>query len=255
VRHWVYYCVDDLGEWPGLDKETLQRMERDLVSRVDEVVAVSRGLVERMASLGRSATLLTHGVDLEHWQQGEANRLKDFDSLARPVVVFWGVVDRRLESSWLGRLAEKLGSGSIVLVGPTNNPDPRLQSTSGVFLQGPMPYESLPALASLASVLIMPYADLPATRAMQPLKLKEYLATDRPVVVSDLPAMNPWRDACDAVCTADDFAEAVIRRLRTGLPEDQQSARERLRGETWSHKAEVFEEILLGAAGSCVEQL
>jgi hypothetical protein len=34
----------------------------------------------------------------------------------------------------------------------------------------------------------MPYADLAATRAMQPLKLKEYLATGRPVVVRDLPA-------------------------------------------------------------------
>ena len=37
-----------------------------------------------------------------------------------------------------------------------------------------------PALAREAAVLIMPYADLPVTRAMQPLKLKEYLATDRP---------------------------------------------------------------------------
>ena len=37
----------------------------------------------------------------------------------------------------------------------------------------------------------MPYADLPVTRAMQPLKLKEYLVTDRPVVVADLPADQP----------------------------------------------------------------
>ncbi len=49
-----------------------------------------------------------------------------------------------------------------------------------------MAMEELPALAQQASVLIMPYADLPVTRVMQPLKLKEYLATGRPVVAAPL---------------------------------------------------------------------
>ena len=57
----------------------------------------------------------------------------------------------------------------------------------------------------------MPYADLPVTRAMQPLKLKEYLATGKPVVVRDLPATEPWADCLDVAETPEAFAAAVRR--------------------------------------------
>jgi hypothetical protein len=36
VRHWVYYCVDDFSEWPGLDQPTLRRMEQAEKSRIFE---------------------------------------------------------------------------------------------------------------------------------------------------------------------------------------------------------------------------
>jgi hypothetical protein len=87
----------------------------------------------------------------------------------------------------------------------------------------------------------MPYADLPVTRAMQPLKLKEYLATGRPVVVRDLPATRGWGDCCDLADTPEAFAAAVLRRLESGMPEGQRAARGRLGGESWAEKARQFE--------------
>ena len=90
-------------------------------------------------------------------------------------------------------------------------------------------------------MLIAPYADLPVTRAMQPLKLKEYLATGKPVVVRKLPATESWADCADVVETPEAFAAAVVERLRTGLPEDQRRARQRLEAESWAAKAAQFE--------------
>ncbi len=105
----------------------------------------------------------------------------------------------------------------------------------------PLPFADLPALASRTSVLIAPYADLPVTRAMQPLKLKEYIATGKPVVVRKLPATTEWSDCVDVVDAPDAFAHAVLERLRDGVPESQRLARVRLVGEGWSAKAEQFE--------------
>ena len=65
---WIYYCVDDFAEWPGLDGDTLRRMELDLLRHVTAVICVSDVLKRRLAGLGVSAHLLTHGVELEHWQ-------------------------------------------------------------------------------------------------------------------------------------------------------------------------------------------
>src|SRR5260370_13875392 len=70
VRRWVYYCVDDFGQWPGLDQVPLRRMDDLLIGRADVRIAVSETLQERIRSLGQPAHLLTHGVDLDFWVAG-----------------------------------------------------------------------------------------------------------------------------------------------------------------------------------------
>ncbi|HXQ23486.1 MAG TPA: hypothetical protein VN812_17545, partial [Candidatus Acidoferrales bacterium] len=98
-----------------------------------------------------------------------------------------------------------------------------------------------------------PYADLPLIRAIEPLKFKEYLATNKPVVVRRLPAMQPWEDAADTVDSAAQFVRAVADRLANGVPPAQLLARRRLLGETWRQRAEqletVFVELLRAATG------
>ena len=96
----------------------------------------------------------------------------------------------------------------------------------------------------------MPYADLPVTRAMQPLKLKEYLATGKPVVVRDLPFTRCWSDALDLIDCPGAFSEAVRRRLDGDLPPDQAAARGRLEHEGWAAKAAEFERLALGPSAT-----
>jgi glycosyltransferase involved in cell wall biosynthesis len=165
--------------------------------------------------------------------------------LERPLIVFWGVLDRRMDVSFIQRLAAELTAGTIVLAGPHADPDPALFKAARVVAIGSLPFEQLPHLAREASVLIMPYADLPVTRAIQPLKLKEYLATGRPVVVRDLPATRDWSDCLDVVDTAVSFSEVVRRRLAEGVPEPQILARARLSAESWTEKARMFEQWAL----------
>jgi glycosyltransferase involved in cell wall biosynthesis len=242
VRRWVYYCVDDFGTWPGLDSRPLRRMEDDLVRRIDRVIAVSEALQRKLAGLGRTAPLLTHGVDVDFWRApGSGRPLPQLDGLERPLVVFWGVSDRRMDLRVLGRVANDLPRGTVVLAGPEDDPDPTLAGLKRLVRLGTLPFGRLPRLAAEAAVLIMPYADLPVTRAMQPLKLKEYLATGKPVVVRTLPATLGWADCADLADTPEAFAAAVLRRLQTGLPEEQRAARGRLAGESWAEKARQLE--------------
>src|SRR5262249_22107296 len=147
----------------------------------------------------------------------------------------------RMDVSFVRRLAADLTRGTVVLVGPLNNADPDLLKLPRVVHLGQQPFDRLPALARAAAVLVMPYADLPVTRAMQPLKLKEYLATGRPVVVRDLPATREWSDALDLVDTAQAFSDAVRHRIISGVSIGQRTARARLAEESWAAKARAFE--------------
>lgn len=242
AKRWVYYCVDDYSQWPGYDGTTLASLERELVPNVHEVIAVSETLVSHLGRMGKSAKLLTHGVNLKHWQSsGEANIPPELTGLAPPFVVFWGVIDRRMDLEFVRHLSKSLTKGTIVLFGPQDHPDPELFRLPRVAQRPALPFARLPAVAAAAHCLIMPYADLPVTRAINPLKLKEYLATGKPAVVRDLPATRVWADACDVCDSAEAFTAAVTRAIENGLPESQKIARQRLADESWAAKAKQFE--------------
>jgi glycosyltransferase involved in cell wall biosynthesis len=157
-----------------------------------------------------------------------------------------------MEVEFVRRLAADMAAGTIVLVGPVEDPDPALVALPRVVHVPPQPYDILPQLAAAADVLIMPYADLPVTRAMQPLKLKEYLATGKPAVVRDLPAVAEWADCLDVTRTADEFSALVRKRLAVGLDPAQREARRRLEEEAWAAKARQFEHWLKGGAAEAV---
>ncbi|QDU23924.1 glycosyltransferase [Urbifossiella limnaea] len=249
AARWVYYCVDDFAVWPGLDGRTMRDMEAELAAKVDAVVAVSETLQRHLAALGRPSHLLTHGVDLDHFRRTPEvlpESLRRLDALAGPLVVFWGVIDRRMDTEFVRVLAASLDAGTVLLVGPQDDPDPALLALPRVATLPPVPYADLPALAARAAVLVMPYADLPVTRAMQPLKLKEYLATGKPVVVRELPATREWSDCLDAAATPAAFAAAVRERLATGVPAAQADGRKRLNAEGWAAKAAQFAAWLNG---------
>lgn len=240
---WVYYCVDDFSAWPGLDARPLAAMEAAFVQRADRLIAAGDNLAGRLQAMGRSSEVISHGLELEHWR-ASVSVSRRLIGLPGPIVLFWGLIDRRLDPSFLQALDGRLQGGTIVLAGPEQNPDPLLDSLPRARRIGPVPYAELPSLAAGAAVLVMPYADLPVTRAMQPLKLKEYLACDLPVVCSALPAVAAWEDCLDIAGSADQFAERVSMRLLTGLDPQQKAARRRLASETWVAKSQQLERIL-----------
>jgi glycosyltransferase involved in cell wall biosynthesis len=245
AKRWVYYCVDDFSAWPGLDSQPLQSMEQELVRRADRIVAAGDNLAARIHGMGRESEVVTHGIDLDHWTRGGGSAAL-LANLPRPLVLFWGLVDRRLDLNAIENLSRRMKGGTIAFVGPQQDPDPRLAGLPSVHLAGPAAFADLPALAREAAVLVMPYDDLPVTRAMQPLKMKEYLATGRPVVVTRLPAVSGWETCMDVANGADDFASRVLERMGAPLPESQRAARMRLKDESWRGKAARFEKILFG---------
>lgn len=241
ARRWVYYCVDDFAVWPGLSGEVLRGMELELIKKVDCVIAVSDHLVDAIRPHRPDVHLLTHGVDVNFWQCNGP-----VPPTVEPTALFWGVIDRRMEAEWVLALADALLEGKIVLAGPQQDPDPRIMQHPRIEGIGPVPMTELPKMAATANVLIMPYADLPVTRAMQPLKFKEYMATGRPVVTSDLPAVKPWADHVQIVNSRSDFVEATLRYFKTLKTKslNRNGLQTLLLSETWAEKSKSFEGMM-----------
>ncbi|MEU8266262.1 glycosyltransferase [Sphaerisporangium sp. NPDC049002] len=219
------YVTDDLVAGASLIRMSatrLARAESSMTSRAGAVAVVSPDLVERVAGLGRAATLVPNGCDVAAYAAVDGAPLPadlPAELAGTPVAGFVGHINARIDIALLEAVA---GTGvPLVLVGPKAGdyePErwPRLAGRPNVYWVGRKPYEELPSYLRLIDVGLTPYADSAFNRASFPLKTLEYLAAGRGVVSTELPA-TAWLDAGPLIPVArtpEEFAAAVTAELR-----------------------------------------
>jgi teichuronic acid biosynthesis glycosyltransferase TuaH len=162
-------------------------------------------------------------------------------ALPHPVVGFVGLLSNRIDLALLEGIAAR--GHSLLLVGPRQHTFEldrigRLLERPNVAWTGLRPYEQLPSYLRAMDVGIVPYTDSEFNRASFPLKTLEYLAAGRPVVATQLPAIE-WLDT-DLVRIAVEpveFADAVDAAIAEGNGPDRVAARRGFAAEhSWEYR-------------------
>jgi glycosyltransferase involved in cell wall biosynthesis len=245
----VYDCVDEYTEFPTYKADSGWLIEREaaLAAAADVVTTTSAGLFERKRPLNPTRTHLVHNVgDFEHFSHARDATTPvpdDIAQLPRPVIGFLGAVsDYKLHADWLTALARRHRDYSIVLVGPVGVGDPTtdvsvLRAEPNVHLLGHRAYELLPGYVKGFDLGVIPYRINEYTTYSFPIKFFELLASGKPLVISDLPALRDYYATVRVARSADDFVsacEAALTDPTAGL-----AARLKLASEnTWEHRVE-----------------
>lgn len=199
----VYYCVDDFSEWPGLNKELVRRMEKDLVSKADIFIATSGKLFDRLQCYGKPTFLLTHGVDIDFFRALPSEEHPLLTDIPKPRIGYFGLFDDRSDQELLKDVAARMPHVSFVITGRIETDITELQKLPNLHFTGPVPYAELPGIIKGWDICMLPYKVNELTDAIQPLKLKEYLATGRPIISTPIREVNAMQDVvsigCDAV--------------------------------------------------------
>lgn len=235
----VYYCGDDFGALAGVDHAPVKRLEAELAERADLILAASERLVERFPA-GKTQ-LLAHGVDFERFAT-PAPRALDLPGKG-PVAGFYGSIEAWLDQGLLADVARALPAWQFVLIGAVKVDVSRLEAVDNVRFLGPRPHAELPGYAQHWDASLLPFVDNAQIRASNPLKLREYLAAGRPIVTTDFPALDGYRDLVSTVAGADDMVTALGAAAAEGaarLP----LRRERVRGESWAARADTLAQLL-----------
>jgi glycosyltransferase involved in cell wall biosynthesis len=237
----VYYCVDDFANWPGVDAVAAERMERELLAQSDVVLATSDHLAQTRVCPRGPTLALPHGVDVAHFARASDPGTKPLEGLrrGRPVLGYLGLVDERQDVELLVAVARARPEWDIVFVGPTDKaPDPRLLGPSMRFVPA-VPYARVPEALAGFDVALLPYVRSAVTQAINPLKLREYLASGRPIVATSLKEVARYHPQVRIADTPEDF----VREVQAALdgPRDLRSEREALvRAEAWEARAQTF---------------
>jgi teichuronic acid biosynthesis glycosyltransferase TuaH len=222
--------------WPAY-AESFARLRM----RGRRVCAVSSAALARIAPTGPSA-VVPNGIDPAEWRgasgpppvwlrgtvgpprgEGAGSRLDETAGLprelARPLLLYTGSLDSRLDVPALLQIARQLPEATIVLVGPLLAPDhlAPLRAAPNVEIRPPLERPELIELVRAADLGLLVHRELPLTRAMSPLKLYEYLAAGLPVVATDLPPVRGVHPSVELVQPlGGDYARAVRAALVRG---------------------------------------
>ncbi|MGM0646358.1 MAG: glycosyltransferase [Thermodesulfobacteriota bacterium] len=245
----VYYCVDDFAHWPGHTAEYISALETALLDRCDICIATSKALYDRFKQGRYASHLLTHGVDVRHFAALPEREHPALKHIPSPRVGYCGLIDERLDQGLVAAIARALPHTAFVFTGSVVTNVRELERLDNVYFTGPVPYTELPAMMAGWVVCMLPYKLDTLAQSINPLKLKEYIATGKPVLSTPLPAAQELEAHLDL--GQDAAAWSGLLRERLFAPHSTGRRREVggwLWNEGWGEKAQTFLSFVARAA-------
>ncbi|MBN1588458.1 MAG: glycosyltransferase [Pirellulales bacterium] len=234
----LYYCVDDHASFTGYDREQVLRDEEELCRRSDLVVTTSTALQKAKLPLNRNTILVPHGVDYKHFSKAVANHLpapSDVAQIPHPRLGFFGLIRDWVDLDLLAEVARRRPDWHIVLLGDSTVDLSPYETVSNMHFLGRKPYDDLPAYCKQFDVGLIPFKINELTLAVNPIKLREYLAAGLPVVSTPLPEVRLYEPTIHVAETPDDFTTAIDNTLAAGR-DARTSRAEAMAAETWPEK-------------------
>lgn len=241
----VYYCVDDFSEWPGLKKSLVKSMQDELIEKSDVLIAASENLSQMLGARGKPVHLLTHGVDLNHFSRELREEHPLLRGIPGPRVGYFGLFDDRNDKKLIEDLACQMPEVSFVITGNVETDVSSLKARGNVYFTGAISYAELPAMARGWDMCMLPYKLNDFTDSIQPLKLKEYLATGKPVLSTPIKEALRLKEYILVGETVQSWEKQIRGHINGGVPEGQSARKNFLQEESWGKKAEKFLGICL----------
>jgi glycosyltransferase involved in cell wall biosynthesis len=208
----IYYCIDDYAALPDVDARAVAQMDAHLTRQADQVFVASAPMLQAKRRVRPETLLAPHGVDVALFRTSADPELAIAPAardLPRPVIGFYGLIEAWIDLDLIAAIAERRPAWTFLLIGRLAVDAGRLHAMSNVVFTGPQPYRSLPQWAKAFDVAIIPYRFTRQVANSAPLKLREYLASGKPVVAVPAPEIERFADLVRIARGPEQFIRAI----------------------------------------------
>jgi len=234
----IYYCCDDFSVFDGIDKNKIMELEKKLIQHAALNIVSNPVLAEKMPA--DKVCLLDHGVNLEFFQTNYP-RPSDLP-IGKPIAGFYGCLSSWIDVDLLFYCATTLKKINFVLIGPQEIDISQILKLENVFYLGYKSYQDIPAYSQHWDVSLLPFLKQQRTFASNPLTLKEYLSSGKPVVSISLPILKSFSDVVYIANTPSEFAHAI----ELAIDDTQEEKRkEFIKKYSWDVQVQHLEKRLL----------
>lgn len=238
----IYECVDEHSAFGGLMRhQVIHTMENDLLVRAKAVFATAESLLERCRLIRKDSRLVQNGADYEHFARASLR----VEKKGQTTIGFYGGIGAWIDLELVYSAARRLKKMHFVMVGPVEPGTSVTDAPENVEFRGLQPYSELPSILAQFDVVMIPFKLSRLTRAVNPIKLYEYFAAGKPVIVTPLPELVRHEPLVYPVTTDIEFAEAVSQALTEGT--QKLEARQSIaRQASWEARLDEIEAYLGG---------
>jgi glycosyltransferase involved in cell wall biosynthesis len=184
----AYRCVDQLNAFSDIPP-SVDKLEHELVNSSTVVFATAEDLLNKLREWRQDLEFLPNAAEIDHFRL-PADEPQLLNAIARPRVLYVGALGEWFDTALVRAMAVRMPEVSFVIVGPKRRSLTEIGAVSNIHLLGPQPYHSVPGYMQHCDVAIIPFTTSTLSRAVNPIKLYEYLAAGMPVVCSDLPEVT-----------------------------------------------------------------
>lgn len=231
----VYLRLDDYPRLPGVDARLAERAEQHMERRADVKVGTARALLRSDDWL-----LLPQGVDVAHFAR------RPFAPTGPAVLGFFGLFAEWVDQRLVADVARRHPEWTLEFLGPQRvAPNPGLRALPNVRFVDAVPFAQLPEATAHWRAAWVPFELSPLTVAVNPLKVREYLAAGLPAFSTPLPEVRGL-PGVQVGATAEDVSGFLARAVRDTRDESD-ARRAAMKHASWTARARQLRAAALAA--------
>jgi glycosyltransferase involved in cell wall biosynthesis len=230
------------------DPRTIRRLHERALDAADIIFYSGRKLFEE-AERGRERSyLLEQAVDFEHWAQAGSGELEvavEVAQIPRPRIGYFGAIEPWLvDQELIKRASREHPAWHWVFIGNKSR-GMEIENLANVHFIPPVKYDELPRYAAGFDVCVLPWETEQAfTNYGSAIKVREYLATGKPVVIAPLPEYEPMSDVLRIARSRDQFLSLIQDALDENDPVRARARQAAVAGGTWDARAEWVSNLI-----------
>ena len=187
----IYYCADNYASVASNPKK-LQRIESNIIRKVDLVFATIEGLKIHCEKYRKDVYLFPYGVDLSLFRSFKDKKIPiphDLQTIPRPIVGFVGTIKRHMDFKLIKYIVEDNPDVSFVFIGGSELNLVKIKFGNRMYFLGKKDHKQIPYYVYNFDVNIIPYLINDYTRFVSPGKIYEYIYVGKPIISTALPSI------------------------------------------------------------------
>jgi glycosyltransferase involved in cell wall biosynthesis len=230
------------------DLQTIRKLHERAIDNADLVLYSGQKLLAE-AERGRERSfLLEQAVDFDHWSQVGSGKLEVAESVARiprPRLGYFGAIEPWLvDQELITRAARERPEWQWIFIGNKSR-GVEIEALPNTHFLPPVPYQELPRYAAGFDVCVLPWDTAHSfTSYGSAIKVREYLATGKPVVISPLPEYESMSDVLRIARAHDDWFRLVEEALQEDDPDAARRRQAAVSSGTWDARADWVSSLI-----------